>query len=404
MGIHTLRRVGREYDLVIVVSLLWFMVQFLRFAFPPLFETFQGIYSISNSDVGILFTSLLMAYSMVQFPAGALSDTFGRPFIMFIGVGVFTLSASLVAGSPTFVFLTVSVILLGLGTGPHKAVAVPLLSNQYGDRTGRTLGVMETIGQFGGMVAPLVVVLFLNVFVWQGIFLLSSLVSLLLGVLLVVSVRRSKTLSFRSSPPERTAEQVSQNRRYLTTFADRRLLTFVLITIIFTFSWNGFSAFFPLFLTTEKGISPSFASILYSLVFVASLSQTVTGDLSDRVGRLRVGAMLFVVLLVGVFLLLIAENVVIIGVLSLVIGVGFHGFRPVRDSYLMDLIPDDVGGGTLGIIRTFMTGIGALAPAAIGFLSSTMSFTVAYGVIGGIISVGCVVMFSLHILYPSSGA
>lgn len=64
--------------------------------------------------------------------------------------------------------------------------------------------------------------------------------------------------------------------------------------------------------------------------------------------------------------------------LVLLMGLGFHGFRPVRDSYLMELIPSSIGGGTLGIVRTFMTTIGALAPAAVGYLSELTDLTHAF--------------------------
>lgn len=401
MDVRTVRRVGRRYDLVVVVSLLWFMVQFLRFVFPPLFETFQADYGVSNTDVGVLFTLLMIAYSLVQFPAGALSDRFGRPSIMLVGVGLFGGAAVLVAMSPNFVILSIFCVLLGLGTGPHKAVAVPLLSDQYGDRTGRALGVMDTIGQFGGMVAPLAVVFFSTIFVWQGVFIFSALVSGVLAVMLVLVVRESSSLSLWVVPEERATNGGPQNETYLSTFADRRLLAFVFVATLFTFAWNGFSAFFPLLLTTEKGISPEFASIQYSLLFVASLSQTITGDVSDRIGRLEIGSVLLLLSFVGVFLLLFVEHAIVIAALTLAIGVGFHGFRPVRDSHLMDLIPGDVGGGTLGIIRTVATGVGALSPAAVGALSDTVSFTAAYALLGAVIAIGFVVTALLYVSRPS---
>lgn len=106
----------------------------------------------------------------------------------------------------------------------------------------------------------------------------------------------------------------------------------------------------PIFLAEEKGLSDSTTSISYSLLFIASFSQTVTGDLSDRIGQLQVWTSLFIVILVGILSLIIVDNIIIV-TLSIVVGIGFHGFRPVRDSYLMEVIPDSVGGGILGIIR-----------------------------------------------------
>lgn len=388
----------RAYDLVIIVSLLWFMVQFLRFVFPPLFETFQGLYGVSNTHTGILFTAMMLAYSSVQFPAGVLGDRYGRPLVILVGTTVFAGAALVAAASPSFLVILGAAVLIGLATGPHKAVAIPMLSSQYPDRTGRALGAMDTIGQFGGMVAPLVVVLFLAVSVWQGVFVLGAALSVLFGVLFYIRVRGDETLNVRSveSSTDSDSESDGETVSYATVFADRGLLVFMLVTMLFTFAWNGLSSFFPLYLATEKGLTGGVAGTLYSLLFAASVSQAVTGDLSDRVGRLRVSALLFLAMFLGVTLLLVVDSVVMLVGVTLLVGVSFHGFRPVRDSYLMDIIPDSIGGGTLGVIRTGMTAVGALAPAIIGFLSDTVGFDVAFGLIAGAAAVAGVLTLVLR--------
>lgn len=389
----------RAYDLVIIVSLLWFMVQFLRFVFPPLFETFQGLYGVSNTHTGILFTAMMLAYSAVQFPAGVLGDRVGRPFVILAGTTVFTGAALVAAASPTFLVLLAAAVLIGLATGPHKAVAIPLLSSQYPDRTGRALGAMDTIGQFGGMVAPLVVVLFLAVFAWQGVFILGAVLSTLFGLLFYLRIRDDDELHVRGveTPRESDADADEEGDvSYISVFSDPSLLVFMVVTMLFTFAWNGLSSFFPLFLTAEKGVTEGVAGALYSLLFVASVSQAVTGDLSDRVGRLRVGVLLFLAMFLGVSALLVVDALVGIVAITLIVGVGFHGFRPVRDSYLMDVIPDSIGGGTLGVIRTGMTAVGALAPAITGYLSDTVGFTIAFAVIAAAAAVAGLLTLALR--------
>ncbi|WP_418283019.1 MFS transporter [Halorubrum sp. DTA98] len=388
----------RTYDLVIVVSLLWFMVQFLRFVFPPLFETFQSTFAVTNTETGILFTAMMLAYSAVQFPSGVLGDRYGRPLVILVGASVFTGAALLVAASPSFLVIMLGAVLIGLGTGPHKAVAIPLLSHKYEDRTGRALGTMDTIGQFGGMVAPLVVVGVLSVFVWQGVFVLGAVVSAVLVVTFYVVVRGDTELRVKGSvsqSPDDGGDEGSTTS-YLSVFSDRSLLVFVVVTMLFTFAWNGLSSFFPLFLATEKGLSSGMAGVLYSLLFVASVSQAVTGDLSDRMGRLRVSVVLFVFMSVGLAGLIALESLAALVLITAVVGIGFHGFRPVRDSYLMDVIPDSVGGGTLGVIRTGMTAVGALAPAVTGYLSDTVGFVVAFLVLGTAAAIAGVLTFLLR--------
>ncbi|MFO7926485.1 MAG: MFS transporter [Halobacteriota archaeon] len=385
MGIRSNRTLeaARVYYLVLLVSLLWFMVQFLRFVFPPLFETFQAVYDISNTETGLLFTSIMLSYSAVQFPSGILGDRLGLPAVIIGGAAVFTGAALLAALSPTFLVLTLAAMSIGLGTGPHKTVAIPLLSRRYTEHPGRVLGVMDTVGQLGGMTAPLVVIALTSVFVWQSVFVLGAAVSATLALLFYRAVRRDPSLDVdRPSPKRRDSKADGDGPSYRAVFADRRLLAFVLVTVLFTFTWNGVSSFLPLFLATEKGIPTGTAGVLYSLLFAMTFSQTITGELGDRAGKLTVSVALFATMSVGIVALLTANSIVALIGATVVLGLGFHGFRPVRDAYLMEIIPKGVGGGTLGAVRTFMTGIGALAPATIGVLSDAVGFVSAFVFLG----------------------
>lgn len=381
-----------KYRLIILVSLIWFMVQFVRYVFPPLFETFQVTYDVSNTETGLLFTLLMLGYSAVQLPAGVLGDRLGEPRVIVSGVAISTVAAVGAFFAPTFALLTATAVLIGIGTGVHKTVAIPYLSKEYPNRTGLALGVMDTIGQFGGIAAPVVVIALLaSVFHWRAVFALIIAVSLALGVLFSISASSTDS---RTSTTKETKEDGTNPgfRAYVTIFSNRKLAQFLVVTTLFTFAWNGIASFFPLFLTSQKGIPSDTAGLAYSVLFAASISQTITGDASDRFGRLRIAFLLYVLMIVGLALIIAVQSIALIFVMTVLMGVGLHGFRPVRDSYLMDLIPSSVGGGTLGIVRTVMTVIGAFAPATVGYLSDTVGFTVAFSVLVGVLVCGATVI------------
>ncbi len=397
-SLGSVRRFLRSYDLVFLVAFLWFMVQFLRFIFPPLFGTFQAVYGVSNTQTGLLFTLLMFGYSAMQFPGGWLADRFHEVSVMVGGAFLFALAAVFAGFAPTFTLITAAAVGIGIGTGIHKTVAISYLSRVYPERTGLSLGIMDTIGQFGGMLAPIAVVgLLASVLPWESVFFIGATVSVVLAAALFYRAHPNKGYERRDQQdgvdqptPEEpdtsisdtdTADETTENASYIAIFTDRKLLLFLAVTMLFTFSWNGLSAFYPLFLADEKGLPPSVAGIAYSLLFAASVSQTVTGSASDTIGKLAISLLLFGVMIGGLVALLISDSVVLILGLTVVTGIGFHGFRPVRDSYLMDLIPPEIGGGTLGIVRTGMTAIGGVAPLVIGYLSDVFGYVVAFGLI-----------------------
>lgn len=351
------------------------MVQFIRYMFPPLFETFQSIYDVSNTATGLLFTLLLIAYALAQFPAGLLGDKFGHSNIIFVSAIVFSSATLLVAFSPIYVLIVLAAMAIGFSTGPHKTVAIPLLSQKYPNNTGRVLGIMDTFGQFGGVVAPIIVAFFVGVTIWQNAFVFAAGIS---GLLALVFYRAKDMESSQKKSTKKSDPPKSVNKeKYKKLVHNKKLVIFVFITVCYTFTWNAISAFLPLFLTTEKGISTEFAGVLYSVLFVMSISQPVTGELTDQVGSLNVGFWLFAVLIGGLIILTSGTSFIIMGIATILIGLSIHGFRPVRDAYLMELIPNDISGGGLGLIRTFMTGVGALAPVSVGLLSDIVGFTMS---------------------------
>ena len=384
---ETAGRLAR-YDVLVVTAAIWFLAKFLRYAFPPLFDAFGTTYGVSNAVLGTAFTGFMLVYTAMQFPSGVLADRLGSVVVVTVGALVAALAAlALVVDSP-FPVLVAAMLVMGAGTGAHKTVAVRLLSRAYPARTGRALGVLDTFGTFGGVVAPAAVVAVAGVTFalgesWRLIFLVAGLVGLALAGIFWLRVPQ-RIPDEAEGGAATTAFSASGIGQYTTLFRDPRFAVFALVTVLFSFTYNGFVAFAPLYLTQEAGVTDAAAGLLYSAFFLASLVQLVTGDLSDRVGRLPivVGTLGFAsVALVALVTLTGTVGPLGLGVSIVAIGVGAHGFRPVRGAYLMATIPDDVAGGGLGVVRTLLMGAGAVAPAIVGTLSEVSGFQPAFGLL-----------------------
>ena len=443
----SLRELGR-YDALLLTALIWFLAKFLRYAFPPLFGPFQETYGVSNTVLGAAFTGFMLVYAAMQFPSGVLADRLGSVTVITAGVVLASSAALVLVVDSPFVVLVLAMLVMGAGTGAHKTVAVRLLARAYPARTGRALGFLDTFGAFGGVAAPAAVVFVAGVtlFVgtgWRLLFFVAGVVGLLLGIAFLTRVPKrlpgeavggpvsrpapdQASTSPRdggdtdtnggSSPDEanddpdsstvhpdsNTADPDSSTagtspspglRQYATLFRDHRFTVFVLATICFSFTYNGLVAFAPLYLTDEAGLEPSTANVLYSALFAVSLVQLVTGEVSDRVGTLPVivvalglasVAMIAFVALTGL------GSALVLGATLVAVGLGSHGFRPVRGAYLMAAVPDSIAGGSLGVVRTLLMGAGAVAPAIVGFLSEAASFRVAFWLLAATVCVATV--------------
>ncbi|MFC7133270.1 MULTISPECIES: MFS transporter [Salinibaculum] len=389
----------RRADALILTSLLWFMALFLRYVLPPLFGTFQIQYDVSRAELGLAYSALMIAYSTMQFPAGWLADRLGMVKVIVGGAAVFGTAALLISLSLSWYGLVAGLVLVGVGTGGHKTVSLPLLSNRYPSSPGRTLGLMDMVGQFGGVAGPAAVVAIGMLGAdWRILFLLSAgVIFLLAGVFFgqhywglwenrtTVSSGATETTASDGDNPGKEARD-NDNRddsddSYVMLFVEPRFTVFIAATVLIAFCWNGATAFMPLYLTDSAGLSPNLANGLYGLLFAASLAQPVLGALSDRVGQLRVMAVTIAASGLAIGGLLVVVNPVVVGLCVLGLGTGMHGYRPVRDAYLTKLIPDAVAGGTFGVVRTIMIVSGSIAPFVVGLLIDFASYTVAFAVL-----------------------
>ena len=402
-----LRRVA-EYDVLVVTSLLWFLGKFLRYAFPPLFDPLRATYGVSNAAVGTAFTGFMLVYAALQFPSGALADRVGAVRVIAAGAAVAGVGALALAVDAPFLVLAATMLVIGGGTGAHKTVAVRLLARVYPVRTGRALGAHDTFGAFGGVAAPAAVVLFLSAppaldrFLgrlpgadWRALFVVAGVVVLALATTFLVRVPdRLPEDADRGSPREGSEPRAGE---YLILFRDRRLAAFVAVTVAFSFAYNGTVAFLPLYLSRAAGLSTATASLLYSALFAVTFVQLVSGDLSDRLGRFPVMGValgLAAVALVGV-VALAGAGVGVLGVLVVALGLGSHGFRPVRGAYLVEALPNRLAGGGLGVVRTLLMGAGALAPGIVGAIADVAGFRPAFALLAGSMALAALVAVGL---------
>ena len=412
-----LRRL-EEFDVLVLTALIWFLGKFVRYAFPPLFETIGSDYGVSRTVLGTAFTGFMIVYAAMQFPSGLLADTQGAVRVITAGSMLTTVGALALIIDAPFVVLAGAMIVMGAGTGTYKTVAVRLLSRTYPARTGRVLGVFDTFGTFGGVAAPAAVVLVAGLpsvlgAPWRWLFLGAALASVGLAAGFTVRIGSGSTQAVEQTDatnPSADAtgtETVSENsshsdhrETYIQLFRRPRFTGFVVVTVLFGFAYNGTVAFLPLYLTSETPLGAVTANLLYSAMFVASLSQMATGEASDRIGTIPILVVTLGVAAAGLVAILAfgdAGGPLVIGAAVVTLGLGAHGFRPVRGAYLMELVPDAVAAGSFGIVRTVLMGAGAVAPAIVGYLSETVGFRMAFEVLAGTLVSATVLMVFLWV-------
>jgi len=387
VGRSLLGRLGR-FDAIVLTSALWFLGKFVRFAFPPLFERLAGLYGVSTATLGGAYSALLFVYALLQFPSGLLADRFSSVTVLGAGASLAAVGALALAVDGPLVVLVGAMVTIGAGTGTLKTVGVELLSRTYPARTGRALGVFDTFGTFGGAAAPAAVVVFagstgLLGAGWRTTFLVAGVAGLCVTAVFVLRVP--------ARVPEATDDEAADGGgvplgEYASLFRDWRLLVFVAVITLFSFAYNAALAFLPLYLVREAGLASATASGLFSALFVVSLVQLLTGEVSDRTGALPLVVLTLALASTGLGAVVMLTGVggaLTLGAAVVCLGLGAHGYRPVRGAYMMSVLPESVTAGSFGAVRTIQMLAGASSPALVGVLSETAGLRPAFWLLTG---------------------
>lgn len=125
--------VKKNYTLVVLVILTFFVISFLTNIIGPLIPEIIKSYELSLTMVSFLPFAFFVAYGVMSIPAGILTEKFGEKKVM---LGAFVVSfagALLFAVYPNYIMSILSLFLIGAGMAMLQVVINPLLRTAGGE-------------------------------------------------------------------------------------------------------------------------------------------------------------------------------------------------------------------------------------------------------------------------------
>lgn len=264
---------------IIALNLSVFLFMFGVGMIVPLLP--QKIITLTGSlkTVGYLASAFAISFVLLQLPIGRLSDRFG--FRRFLLAGYLTCSASgvLYCFSNTQEMIFFGRMLQGIGEAPLWALAPALLSILYPGSKGKVIGLYNAAIHLGLTLGSVAGILVSTSWVKNKPFLLFALSGLLGGFLILVAVKDPDQTASNLEAPMDTGEF----KKLLT---DPGTITVFSGIILYGAGYGIFLTVLPGFLIQDKGFSQTGVGWFFMLFYIAiSLSQVITGPLSDRHGR-----------------------------------------------------------------------------------------------------------------------
>ena len=300
--------------------------------------------------VGLVVSAWFFSRIFLELPAGLISDRIGRRRLLIFGIALSCLGPILCSQADNIWLLIIGRGVWGMGTAfyfmNNTALLMDILPSNI---RGRTLGLfqgIEFVGSFIG--APIGA--FLSIYMsFNQVFYFT----LLLTVVSLVIAWRSGGM--KSVEREAVRKQQPSLREVMKTLGERGILIVCLSTALRMLIMQGiFQTVFQLYLNQELTLAVSTIGLILSARIAGQIISLVSaGILSDRVGRIPVLVMGFVVCGVILFAFTLTNSYPILLVLGFVEGLGEGFGMTTLIALLTDIAPPSIRGGTVGLYRTF---------------------------------------------------
>jgi MFS family permease len=348
----------------------------------PALSLFAESLGASPERIGLIVSVSTLTGVLLKLPSGALSDIYGRRFLLRIGVVAFGLPPFLYPFITDLDALTALRFVHGLATAIFAPSALATVAELYRERRGTALGTYTACTQSGALLGPFLggylihTAGFSTAFVTAGVF-------GCIGMVLFYSLHLDVAV------PQRTdkgmAAVLAEMWKGFAAVAKNKIVLITSVTDGAKMIANGaLMAFLPLY-GVAAGLNPGEIGLLFTVqAFTSFFSKPIMGRVSDRVGRQPL-IVFGLVICAGTFVCI--PQVSMFAVL-VALSAGFGFGEAVVSSSSSALVADSsefkrLGAG-MGMQGTIMDIGHACGPLLAGLLIANLSYSHAFAIIAGI--------------------
>lgn len=358
------------YPILLMACAAHLLNDMMQSVIPAVYPLLKEKFGFSFAQIGLITLIFQMTSSVLQPFVGLHADRHPQPYSLAVGMCFTLVGLLLLAVAPGFVWIFLSVSLIGWGSSVFHPESSRVAQLASGGRKGLAQSIFQVGGNAGNALGPLLAALVVIPFGQHSIgwFALAAVAAIV--ILLRVGAWYRDRLRTVSGPLFPGASDAVSG------LSPRRIRRALLILTVLVFSKYFYMAcmtnFFTFFLMERFGISVQASQYcLFAFLAAAAAGTVIGGPVGDRIGRKYViwvsilGAAPFALLLPYAGL---AGTIVLAVVVGLVISSAFSAIVV----YATDLMPGKVG-MIAGLFFGLMFGLGGIGSAFFGWLADRTS-------------------------------
>ncbi|WP_190948382.1 MFS transporter [Nostoc punctiforme] len=343
------------------------------------------------ATIGAIAAASTLTGILVSFPAGLLSDYWGRkPLLLLAGVVFCTAPLAYLLVSTPWQLALVRVY-HGLATAILGPVAMAYVTDLAPTHRGERLGWYSSFTLAGRAIAPIVGGLLLTISTWQSVYVVCAIAGILalLGIKLLLNQTQEKNRH------QEARQKLALNRIAIgKIFYHRTILLTSLVEAAQFGAFGAVEAFLPLY-ALSVGIDKAAVGLVFSSqVGVKVLARPFMGRISDSHGRKQQIILGLLLTSVSMFLFCQVKTVLLLTLISGVFGLGIAIASAATSALVADLAPANSRGTALGIMSAIMDVGQASGPLLLGLLLMYTSYQISFSVVSGLL-LATAVLFTL---------
>ncbi|WP_445633854.1 MFS transporter [Nostoc sp. DSM 114161] len=343
------------------------------------------------ATIGAIAAASTLTGILVSFPAGLLSDYWGRkPLLLLAGVVFCTAPLAYLLVSTPWQLALVRVY-HGLATAILGPVAMAYVTDLAPTHRGERLGWYSSFTLAGRAIAPIVGGLLLSISTWQSVYVVCAIA----GILALLGIKLLLNQTQQTNRHREARQKLALNRIAIGNILYHR--TILLTSLVEAAQFGAFGAveaFLPLY-ALSVGIDKAAVGLVFSSqVGVKVLARPFMGRISDCHGRKQQIILGLLLASVSMFLFCQVKTVLLLTLISGVFGLGIAIASAATSALVADLAPANSRGTALGIMSAIMDVGQASGPLLLGLLLMYTSYQISFSVVSGLL-LATAVLFTL---------
>jgi MFS family permease len=350
----------------------------------PLIPMIRTDHNLNYTQSGFVLSVFSVTSGISQLPAGWLADRFGVRLAVLIGISGVALAGLMIGLTYSYVALIAFLVIAAiLGGGYHPAASAAVSASVSPDNRGKALGIHLIGGTSAFWIVPLIAAPIATAWEWRSSFLILSIPTMVLGVVLYMLISRRAQVQ-RADPQagDKASSALPAKVQW------RKLAPFLIISIATGIMVQSVSAYLSLFAVDHLGVSEANAARLMALTpLVGLFAAPMGGYLSDRFGGVPVIIVTGCLAAPLLYLIGVVPNIAMLVVVMIAISLVSNTRMPTSESYIFGNVPAHRRATILGFYFFAGAETAGLLTILVGYLVDKIGFYDTVSIISGSLAV-----------------